>query len=435
MTPQIATMLQKLPRDKLEALVAALSPEEQRAILDDWNLWALPYQRIPDGKWRRWMLRAGRGTGKTLTAARTTNEVARDRKKIRTGEIGIIARTYSEARFTCVEGPSGILATAPSDFQPIWHPGHGLLVWPNGVRGRIFSADKPESMRGPNWAWVWADELRTWETPEDTWWEIIELALRVGWARCVISTTPRPNKFLKDLESRKDTVVTHATTYDNPYLSEEIRAQYEAVYKGTKRGKQELLGEYVEDLVEALWVWQTIERCRVDRLPELTRVIISVDPAITATEKSDETGIIVMGTDQRKHGYVLEDRTGKYGPTEWANVVAQLYWKYRADRVVAEVNQGGDMVEATMRAVDPSIAYAKVNATRAKRLRAEPVAALYERGFVHHVGVFQELENEMTTWIPDSGMPSPNRIDAMVHGATFLQLGNERTVGPISAYL
>lgn len=424
--------LSKLTPEETQRLLGSLSVDEALAILDDWSLWSLPYQKLPEGNWRRWVLRAGRGSGKTYGASKNINEIAKDRSKIKTGEIGIIARTHSDARYTCVEGPSGILATAPHDFRPIWHPGHGLLVWPNGVKGRIFSADKPESLRGPNWAVIWADEVCHWMDPKKIWWETIEPALRIGWARAIITTTPLPDGFLEDLESKKDTVVTRASTYDNKWLSKEVLAAFKEHYEDTRLGDQELYGEYIEELAGSLWRSETIEKNRVSRVPQLTRVIISVDPAVTAKESSSETGIIVLGVDKEQHVYVLEDVSGRYEPLEWAKKVVVLFHRYQADRVIAEINQGGDLVEANLRVVDRRISYSSVRAWRGKVLRAEPVAACYERGLIHHVGVHKDLEDQQVTWVP--GRPSPDRIDALVHGITHLILADKH-IGPISAYL
>jgi phage terminase large subunit-like protein len=430
---KILQMLQGLNLKQIQSLLGKLSPDEAFALLDDWSLWAMEHQQMPSGNWRRWVMRAGRGAGKGYGAAKTVNEVARDRSKIKTGEIGIVARTYSDVRYTCVEGPSGILATAPSDFKPVWYPGHGLLVWPNGVRGRIFSADKPEGMRGPNWSFLWADEICHWPEPKKTWWEAIEPALRIGWARCVITTTPLPDPFLQELEAKDDTVVTRASTFDNKWLPEIVKQGFREHYEGTRLGKQELYGEFLEDNVYALWAYETIENHRVSLVPDLKRVVVSIDPAVTANENSDETGIIVFGIAANNHGFVLEDATGIYTPTEWARKAVELYNLYKADRIVAEVNQGGDMVEGTIRAIDPTVSYAAVRATRGKLLRAEPVAALYERGLIHHVGVYDKLESQLVTWVP--GKPSPDRLDALVWASTFLQLSGDKPVGSILAYL
>ena len=430
---KIAEMLDGLTPAQTQALVSQLSPDETASLLDDWSLWAMDYQRLPPGTWRRWVLRAGRGAGKGYAAAKTVNDVARDRSKIKTGEIGIIARTYSDVRYTCIEGPSGVLATAPSDFKPIWHPGTGLLVWPNGVRARIFSADKPEGLRGPNWSFIWCDEVCHWPDVEKTWWEAIEPALRIGWARAVITTTPLPAPFLRNLEEKSDTVVTRASTFDNRWLPKTVRDGFREHYEGTRMGQQELYGEFLENNLDALWQHEEIERFRVSHIPELKRVVIAVDPAVTSNENSDETGIVVFGVGSNDHGFVLEDATGIYTPTEWARKAVELYEKYKADRIVAEVNMGGDLVETVIRAIDPTVSYAAVRASRGKRTRAEPVAALAERGLIHHVGTYPKLEEELCSWTP--GQDSPDRLDALVWAATHTQLSGEKTVGPISAYL
>ena len=430
---QIAEMIRGLDAAGVDKLISEMAPEEATAILDAWHLWALPHQVMPDGDWRRWVLRAGRGAGKGHAAASAVNEVAADLKKIKNGEIGVIARTHTDARYTCVEGPSGILTTAKKSFKPLWYPGHGLLVWPNGVRGRIFSADKPEQARGPNWAFVWADEACHWPDVEKMWWETVEPALRIGWARAVITTTPTPGKFLRNIEAMADTVVTRATTFDNPWLAPQVKEAFKEHYEGTRIGRQELEGEILEDNVEALWRYDLIEQNRVTMVRPVRRMVVSIDPAVTANPESSETGIVLYGVDDAGHGYVMGDESGRYKPHEWGKKAVGLYHRYAADRIVAEVNMGGDLVEATLRAIDPKVAYASVRATRGKLLRAEPVAALYERGLVHHVGTYRELEEQMITWVP--GNPSPDRLDAMVHAATYLQLGKEKLIGPVQAYL
>ena len=424
--------LENMSPEQITALLSDMTPTEANSILDAWDLWAMPHQRLPKGAWRRWIIRAGRGSGKTKAAAKAINLLARDKAKIGKGEIGIIARTYKDVRYTCIEGSSGVLAEAPSDFKPAWHPGTGLLVWPNGVRGRIFSADKPEGMRGPNWSLIWGDEIATWPNLKKTWWEVIEPALRVGWARAILTTTPIPLKFLKELEAKENTVVTRATTFDNRWLAKSVKDGFREQYEGSRLGRQELYGEFVEANLQALWRYETIENTRVRRPPTLKRIVVAIDPAVTANEDSDETGIIVMGTGANNHGYVLHDASGIYTPTEWATKAIGLFHRYEGDRIVAENNQGGDMIEAVLRAVDPKIPYAGVRATRGKVLRAEPVAALYERGLVHHVGVFPKLEEQLTDWTP--GQDSPDRLDALVWASTYLQLG-DKPIGDIRGYL
>lgn len=433
MRPSIVEKLGKLSEEKIRDIMATLEPDEAQIILNCWQLWALPHQRMPPGEWRRWICRAGRGSGKTHGGAATINELAADRSKIRTGEIGIIARTYADVRFTLIEGGSGILATAPSDFRPIWEPGNALLTWPNGVRGRALSADKPESIRGLNAAAVWGDEVSHWPDPEKTWWEAIEPALRIGWARAIITTTPLPHPFLRNLEAMDDTVVTRASTFDNPHLSPKVLASLKKNYEGTRRGLQELYGEILEDSDMFLWDLDTIARNRVRNRPDLVRIVIAIDPAVTANKNSDDTGLIAAGVDAEGEGYVLEDSTMKGKPHEWAARAIQMYRYHKADRIVAEVNNGGDLVESVLRGVDRSIPYKSVRATRGKVLRAEPVAALYEKNRVHHVGVLEALEHQMCGW--QAGHPSPDNMDALVWALTDLMLDAEEEVGSLFAYL
>ena len=433
--PERAQTVACLSLPQLRALIGSLSHDEAVALLADWDQWSLPYQRLPEGSWRRWVLRAGRGTGKTYTGARTVVEVARDRKKIRTGEIGIIGRTYTDARFTMVEGPSGIIQAAPMDFRPLWEPGNGVLTFPNGVRARIYSADKPESIRGPNFAFVWGDEVSHWPDLDGTWWTVIEPALRIGWARALLTTTPLPDEALGKIEAKADTVTTRAATFDNPYLSQSVRDAFREHFDGTRLGRQELYGEILEDVLGALWTQGTIDGARVDKAPPgLTRIVVAIDPAVTSDPNSDETGIVVAGVGSDRHVYVLADRTMRGTPSDWARAAVAAYHRFGASRIVAEVNNGGDMVEATIRAVDPDVPYRKVHATRGKALRAEPVAALYERGRVHHVRHLEELETQLCSWTPINSKKSPDRLDALVWAVTDLVLG-EREAGPLKGYL
>lgn len=434
MRPEVVNTLGKLPKPELERLLNSLSHDEALSILSDWRLWGLPYQLLPPGTWRRWVLRAGRGTGKTYSGARTTNEVAKDRKKIRTGEIVLWGRTHADVRHTMVEGPSGILATAPPDFRPKWEPGNMTLTWPNHVRARCISADKPEGGRGTNAAWVWADEWAHWPNFSKTWFEVIEPSLRIGWARAMLTTSPIAAKYVRELEEMEDTVVTTATLFDNPYLPKTVRDLLEDHYRGTRIGRQELLGEILETNEAALWDMATIDAHRVRTVPDnLRRIVVGVDPAVTANEDSDETGVIVAGIDGRGHGYVLADHTLKASPLKWGKMAVAAYKRYRADRVVVEVNNGGDLVVQNIRAVDPSVNVVSVRASRGKVTRAEPVAALYEKGLIHHVGGLEKLEDQLTTWSPEHDK-SPDRLDALVWALHSLFL-EPKKAGPLRAYL
>lgn len=432
--PKIAELLHPVTESKIRALAGSMTPQELVAILSDWSMWRLPYQTPPPEPWRRWVMRMGRGTGKTHTGASTCHDVARQGKSfLGRGDIGIIGRTYQDARFTMVEGPSGIVATASIDFKPTWEPGNMLLRWPNGVKGRLYTSDKPEGIRGGNLGFVWADEPAHWKWKPDTWHQTVEFALRMGKAQAVLTTTPlKTDPLLRALETMGDTVTTTASTLDNPFLTTEIRTMFENLYKGTTIGRQEMGGEYIDDVVGALWSADLIDPYRVSYAPELARVVVALDPAVTSNKDSDETGVIVAGISHDGHGYVLQDKSATLSPLGWARAGVGAYKRWHADRVIAEVNNGGDLVETNLRIVDPNVSYKSVRATRGKEIRAEPIVALYERGMIHHVGAFPELEKQLTQWVPSEGK-SPDRLDALVWALHELFIDAQQ-VGPLSAY-
>jgi phage terminase large subunit-like protein len=430
--PMIRTMMRDAGFPDVASFVASLKPVERVAIYEAWDLWALPHQRMPAGKWRRWKLRGGRGMGKTTAANNTLHQVARNKKALGTGIIGIIGRTHDDVRIVNVCDPgTGILATAPSDFRPKWQPGPGILTWPNGVIGRVFSADAPDSIRGNNFAWLLADELQSWPNGEKTWWEIVEPAVRVGRAQIMITCTPKPMKWLRDLESMTDpdnrTIRTGGSTYSNPFLTREALSSYEHAYAGREIGKQELGGEYIEQVRGALLTYAAINGGRVPVAPrDFKQIIIAVDPAVTNTEESDETGIIVYGHTADDQGYVLADESGKFDieSGEWAERVVQLYREWGATLIIVEANNGGDHIGGSLMAIDRSIPYEKKTATKSKEARALPVSMLYKRGRIHHIGNpnrFTKLEHEWTNWVPGEGK-SPNRLDALVWAATHCHI-------------
>jgi phage terminase large subunit-like protein len=404
---------------------AGMEADELEQLESDWSEWALPYQQQPAGDWDIWMLLGGRGIGKTLTTGHLAHEVAAEPDRLDKGIIGIVGRTHTDVRLTNVEAEAtGILETAPPGFRPRWQTGPGLLTWPNGVQGRVFSADSPESIRGPNLGFLIADEAAAWVNGKETWDKLM-FGLRVGRAQAVISTTPKPLKWLRDIAADKGTVVTHATTYDNPFLARKQLAKYRRLYAGTRLEAQELDGKFIDAIVGALLKDLEIEQGRRSIAPDMVKVVVAVDPAVTAHKRSDYTGIVVYGIDARGHGYVLEDASGKYQikNNEWAEVVVDCYKRHRADVVVGEKNRGGDMVEAGIRASGAGVAFEATTATRGKMVRARPVGALYEQGLIHHVGEFPKLELELTTWI--EGDPSPNRLDALVWAATYCHLSED----------
>jgi phage terminase large subunit-like protein len=422
-----AAWLASLPEALRNSLVAALSPAEAEALLFDWQFWARPNQLPPEGEWRVWLLLAGRGFGKTRTGA----EMVRARVAARTARrIALVAPTAADARNVMVEGESGILAISPPGDRPRYEPSKRRLTWSNGAVATLYSADEPERLRGPQHDTAWCDELASWRYPEA--WDMLMLGLRLGAdPRVLATTTPRPTKLIRELAADRTVIVTRGTTYENrANLAPEFVEQIVRKYEGTRLGRQEIEAEILDDMPGGLWNRGVIEAARARTAPDLLRVVVAIDPAATSGEAADETGIIVAGKDAQGHGWVLADLSGRYKPAEWAKTAIAAYHSHRADRVVAEVNNGGEMVEATLRVIEPDLAFAAVHASRGKVTRAEPVAALYEQGRVHHLGAFAQLEDQMCA-LSRGGRAngemrrvggSPDRADALVWALTDLLL-------------
>lgn len=366
-----------------------------------------------------WLLLAGRGFGKTRTGAEWVRE------EVRTGRarrIAFIAPTPAEARDVMIEGMSGILAVSPEHERPIYEPSKRRLTWPNGAVGTIYSAFEPEHLRGPNHDLAWGDELASWEYLRSTF-DMLMFGLRVGERpRAVFTTTPKPLPLLRELLKRQDVRVTTGSTYENrDNLAPSFFTQIVSQYEGTTLGQQELYAQILEEAAGALWTRKIITDHRRPSAPALVRIVVGVDPAVTSTEESNETGIIVAGRDQHDHGYCLADRSGRRSPDQWARTAVQAYHDFKADRIVVEVNNGGEMVAHTIRTIDPNVAIRTVAASRGKYTRAEPIAAFGEQGRIHHVGVFEQLEGQLCTWVP--GDVSPDRLDAYVWAFTDLLVG------------
>ena len=391
----------------------------------DWRNWARLEQLPPataanGGDWWAWLILAGRGFGKTRAICEWTHRQAIDRPGSRGA---MVAATAADVRDVLVEGASGLLEIAPPWERPTYEPSKRRVTWRNGSQATLFSADVPGRLRGPQYHWAVADELAAWRYSEA--WDMLQLGVRLGNdPRIVVATTPRPTQIVRDLIADSTTAVTRGNTYANranlaPRFLERIRAQYE----GTRLGRQEIEGELLEDTPGALWTLAQIDALRVRNLsllPEMQRVVVGVDPSATAM--GDEAGIIVAGLGDDGHGYVLADASLQASPDGWARAAVAAYRANDADRIVAEVNNGGEMVQLTIRTVDPAVSYKAVHASRGKRTRAEPVAALYEQGRVHHIGAFARLEDEMCTWSALESDPSPNRMDALVWALTELML-------------
>ena len=422
-----------MDRDEAQSLLALVDDPAQSddalATLLDWSHWARPAQMPPAGDWRIWLLLAGRGFGKTRCGAEFI------RGQIECGavmRVALVAPTAADARDVMVEGESGLLRIAPPQCRPVFEPTKRRLTWPNGAIATMFSADEPERLRGPQFDAAWCDELAAWRYPEA--WDMLMMGLRLGdRPRVVVTTTPKPARLLRDVMAQKDCVVTRGSTRDNSAnLAPGFLAAVLRQYEGTRLGRQELDAEILDDMPGALWTRTAIEASRVAVVPPLRRVVVAIDPAVSVGENSDETGIVVVGLGGDQQAYVLDDLSGRFHPQEWASRAVAAYHAHRADRIVAEVNNGGAMVQATLRTVDPTIAYKPVHAARGKIARAEPVAALYEQGRVHHRGAFPALEDQMCIFTGDPAARtapreksgSPDRVDALVWAVSDLMIEN-----------
>lgn len=337
--------------------------------------------------------------------------------------MALVGPTSRDVRKTMVEGQSGILSVCPPWDYPTYEPSKLQLTWPNGGRAHMYSAEEPERLRGPNHDSAWCDELASWAYLEETW-NNLEMTLRGGKnPKRYVTTTPKSKQLLRQLISEPGTVLVRGTTFDNidnlaPEFIDRIRKQYD----GTRIGRQELYAEILEEAEGALWTRSELDMLRVAAHPMLKRVVIAVDPAVTSNEQSDETGIVVAALGHDDHCYILKDLSGRYKPDAWARTTVDAYEHWKADRVIGEKNNGGDLIEYTLRTVDPNISYRSVSASRGKQARAEPVHALYEQGRVHHVGQHPSLEDQLVNWEPLSTDKSPDRLDAMVWAVTDLML-------------
>lgn len=390
--------------------------------LYDWDQQARPSQRIPEGNWRIWLILAGRGFGKTRTGAETIRYWAKTNQARR---IALIGDTQEDVRDIMIEGQSGILAIHPPDECPRYEPSKRQLIWKNGTIATAYSAENYKQLRGPQFDHAWIDEFAKFRMIEKVWQQI-HFSLRLGSnPRMIITTTPRPLPLLKQIVAREgpNIIITRGTTFENQAnLSSLFIDTMQTNFAGTRLGVQELLGEIIEAHEGALWSPVILDQHRLPDIPSLRRIIIGIDPAVTHHQESDETGIIVVGLGEDHHAYVLEDLSGRYPATTWGKIACEAYHRWKADRVVAEVNKGGDLVESLLRSIDPRISYQGIYATRGKYTRAEPIAALYEQGEVHHARQgLKKLEDQMCHFM--LGMTeSPDRVDALVWALTALML-------------
>ena len=420
-----AQLLASLTEEERNEYLNSLTPKQKAALKWYWPFWARPDQLPPSGDWTTWLLLAGRGFGKSRCGAEWVRQVAKDFPGCR---IALVAETAADARKVMVEGDSGILNISPPDFMPEYSPANRQITWPNGSIAFTYNATQPDQLRGPQHHFAWCDEIAKWQYMQESW-DQLQFGLRLGeHPKQVVTTTPRPLPLIRKLVADPDTVVTRGRTMDNAgNLAAPFLKQIEDRYGGTRLGRQELDGEILDDIPGALWSRASIDERRMPEPPvDLDRVIVAVDPAASSEEGSDENGIVVVGLSRDKdgyaRGYVLEDGSLRGSPEEWARKAVHLYRKWSADKIVAEKNQGGEMVEAVIRSVDRTVPLKLVHASRGKVIRAEPISALYEQGRVHHCGRFDELEDQMCTFSADNirgnGMGSPDRVDALVWGLT-----------------
>lgn len=455
---QLRDALARMTPEERGQAIATLSDDAVQALTYDWELWARDKQLRPPGDWNVWLILAGRGWGKTRTGAETVRLWAEENPGVR---IALVARTPADVRDTMVEGESGLLAISPPWFRPVWKPSTRRLEWPNGSVATTFSAETPNALRGPQHHKAWADEIATWKYP-DTWDQLMfGMRLPGTTPQVVVTTTPRPIPLVKELVARAtdgtgEVHLTGGSTYENRgNLSDVFVKQVVRRYEGTRLGRQELNAELLGDTPGALWNRTAMEAAawKHDRLPRFARVVVACDPAVSNDPESGsaETGVIVAGMvrvpydmhgkpmwdavlkpghiiDPRQvarwwdHALVLDDLSGFYTPDGWARVLVNTARAHRADRIVAEINNGGALVESNVRTVWANAPYLGLHASRGKRTRAEPVAAMYEQGRVHHVVRSPLLEDQCCTWVPDSGEPSPDRMDALVWACTELLL-------------
>jgi phage terminase large subunit-like protein len=421
-------------KGRLDDLLEGFSARELALLLNDWEFVARRDQWPPDLAsnglpWRQWLILGGRGAGKTRAGAEWVKGLALGRPQFcmrPLGRIALVGETAADVRDVMIEGVSGLLAAHGKRERPRWESSRRRLLWDTGAVAQAFSAEDPESLRGPQFHAAWCDELAKWRYARETW-DMLQFGLRLGdWPRQLVTTTPRPTPLLKELIVHPATALTRALTRENaanlaPSFLESVIAQY----AGTRLGRQELDGEIVEERKDALWTRDMMEAARVKEAPPLARIVVAVDPPATSGKRADNCGIVAAGADSAGLVYVLEDATlAAARPAQWARAAIALYHKLSADALIAEVNQGGEMVRAVLNEADPAAPVTMVRATRAKYLRAAPVAQLYEQARVKHVGALPALEDEMCDFGLDglSSGRSPDRLDALVWAVTALAL-------------
>lgn len=431
---QLARTLAGLPESERAKIIRSLTEAEAKSLWYDWRVWARDNQIPPEESWRVWILFWGRGSGKTRTGAETVRQWAKEGHT----PIALVGKTKADVHDTMIElGDSAILNISPPWETIIYVPTKRRLTWPDyGVEAIIYSGDEPSQLEGPEHAKAWVDELAKFNHPRKTWDNLMFGMRRGSNPQVLITTTPRPIPIIKELvvdaKADKDVIITKGHLLDNVANLPDTFVKYIIKkYEGTRLGRQELAGDVLDDNPDALWNRGQIDILRMTEHPDLTRVVVAIDPAVSAGDESSETGIIVAGIGKVGlvlHGYILADLTMRGRPDEWAKAAVAGYHNFAADRVVGEVNNGGDMVEYTVRTIEKNIPFTQLHASRGKYIRAEPVSALYEQSRIHHVGYFPELEDQLCEWV--IGDTSPDRLDALVWAITELMLEAEEVSKP-----
>ena len=424
----------------LPDLLSGLSERAIEVMLGEWSIWArddqLPPQMAQGGlPWTVWLVLGGRGAGKTRTGAEWVRGLALGKlpfSQTPVTRIALVGETQNDVREVMIEGVSGLLSVHGRDERPLWQPTRRRLEWPNGAVAHVFSAEDPESLRGPQFEAAWLDEIGKWRLAEETF-DQLQFGLRLGsHPRQTVTTTPRPTPLLKRLINDPATALTRSKTKDNIYhLAPAFLDAVVKRYAGTRLGRQELDGEMIEERQDALWTRAMIEAARFEgEVPPLVRLVVAIDPPASSGKRSDACGIVAAGIGPDGTIYVLNDASlERASPAAWSSKAMALYRRFEADALIIETNQGGEMAEAVLREVDANVPITPVKATRGKALRAEPVAHLYEQGRVRHVDVFPELEDELCDFGPtDKGFGlssgrSPDRMDALVWAISSLALG------------
>lgn len=424
--------------------VLSLTEEQARELLYDWRFWGRPSQQPPEGDWQTWLIMAGRGAGKTRAGSEWVRSTVTGPTPFSAGRFSrfaLVAETAADARDVMVEGESGLLAVHPRGFRPLYEPSKRRLTWPNGAIATIYNASEPDQLRGPQSDAAWCDELAKWQYARETW-DMLQFGLRLGdRPQQLITTTPRPIALLREIMAAPDTVITRDTTFANsanlpPSFIEQVVRRYE----GTRLGRQELNAEILDDVAGALWSRSGLDgaRRKPGDLPDMQRVVVGVDPAASLPDGGEnlaETGIVVAGLGVDGRGYVLADLSCRLGPEGWARRAISGLDMYDGDAIVAETNQGGAMVAATIRAVRATAKVIEVHASRGKVTRAEPISALYEQGRVSHVGTLPDLEDQMMLFTPFGieGSTTGDRVDALVWALTelFPRMTRKRAAAPV----